>query len=71
MSLAVSVARNAAPGSVGSTSGNGSAAATSEPVGGDVCAPNVRRPGVNNPDDVVVAVDKAHAAANPASPQSL
>jgi len=27
--------------------------------------------GVNNPDDVVVAVDKAHAAANPASPQSL
>ena len=27
--------------------------------------------GVNNPDDVVVAVDKAHAAANPASAQSL
>jgi len=27
--------------------------------------------GVNNPDDVVVAVDKAHAAASPASPQSL
>ena len=27
--------------------------------------------GVNNPDDVVVAVDKAHAAANSASAQSL